>query len=89
MTVSSPYGSTGYFHSITKKSFSKGIGITMNNVTKKIASKIIERGTVNFELIRGTALLCVDNNPKIITLRPGDKIKITNSAKIAKIVELV
>jgi len=89
ITVSNPYGSTGYFHSITGKSFSEGLGVAMNNVTKKITSKIIKKGIVNFELIRGTALLCVDNNPKIITLKSGDRVRITNSSQVAKIVELV
>ena len=89
MVVSSPFGSTGYFKSITGKSFNNGIGIGMNNLTKPIATKIIKKGKVKFELTRGEAYLCADNNPKIINLKPGDQATISNTNKIAKVVELI
>ncbi len=89
IVVSSPFGSTGYFNSITGKPFNRGIGVAMNNITKKIATKILKKGMINFELIRGEAFLCADNNPKLINLKPGDKVKISNTGKVAKIVELI
>jgi len=84
--ISTPFGSTGYFHSISQTSFREGIGITLNNAT--IGKKTIILPD-SFEIIitldRGPAIICSDNNPKIFDLKANQMISIKKSSETAKI----
>jgi NAD+ kinase len=85
VVVSTPFGSTGYFHSITKTSFKKGIGFAINNATIKTKTLIAKNPTIVFVLHRGIAQLSADNDPRIIKLKPGSKVTITLSSTVARI----
>jgi NAD+ kinase len=87
IVIATTFGSTGYFHSITRKKFNKGIGIAFNNTT--IEQKPIflpENARVEFTLTRGEAFVVADNEPRMILLTPGKSITIMTSSKKAKLI---
>lgn len=88
IVVSTAFGSTGYFQSITGKSFQKGFGVAFNNTTEKVSPlNLKDNETVTFKLIRGKATLSFDNNPDIFNIDEGSQITFKLSQKIAKIYE--
>jgi len=90
LVISTVFGSTGYYYSITKKSFSKGIGVAFNNIHKKIKHLVIkERDEIKIEITRGDAVLVADNNPEIIELCENDVVQIKKTEQIARLIELI
>lgn len=89
IVVSTPFGSTGYFKSITGKSFQQGFGVAFNNTTEKTAPILLkDKDTLTFELVRGRATLSFDNNPDIFNIDEGSQVVFKLSDKVAKIHEL-
>lgn len=89
IVVSTPFGSTGYFKSITGQSFEKGFGLAFNNTTEKLEPQFFtEKDEVNFKLVRGQAGLTSDNNPDIFPIAEGSEIIFELSHQKAKIYEL-
>ena len=87
--VATPFGSTAYYHSITRKSFEKGIGIAFNNPTKPVNHLVLkEDSNIEIELVRGEASFATDNDPKILDLIEGQLIKIKKAEETAKIIEI-
>ncbi|MEM7816858.1 MAG: hypothetical protein QXZ20_03015, partial [Candidatus Aenigmatarchaeota archaeon] len=87
IVISTPYGSRGYFKSITRKTFEKGIGIAFNNTTKKMKPMIIDDNSIIEILInRGKGVIAFDNNPRLIRIKDRDVIKIKKSEKKARII---
>ncbi|MBR9690954.1 hypothetical protein GOV08_04690 [Candidatus Woesearchaeota archaeon] len=88
VVVSTPWGSTGYFKSITQKSFEKGFGVALNNVqkTKKNTYFLDKKAKIEIEMTRGDALVTHDNDKKVFLMKTGDKITIKKLGKPAKIV---
>lgn len=88
VVVSTPFGSSGYYKSITGHTFDKAFGLAFNNTTEKVAPLILkENDTVSFYLKRGTATLSFDNNPDIFTIDEGSELKFKLSDQVAKIYE--
>lgn len=88
IVISTPFGSTGYFKSITDQTFSKGFGVAFNNPTEKVSPIIFkEEESMIFSLIRGKATLSFDNNPDIFVIDEGSEIIFKLSNQIAKIYE--
>ncbi|EKD90966.1 MAG: ATP-NAD/AcoX kinase [uncultured bacterium] len=86
LVISTHFGSTGYFKSIVKKSFKKGLGLAFNNLTASLKPiKLSLKDKVLIKIVRGPAVLAVDNNPKIINLKESDEIQIRTSEKVAQI----
>ncbi len=89
IVVSTPYGSKAYYKSISGKSFGKGIGLAFNNINKKIKNLVLsDKARIKVEILRGDAMLSVDNNKKIIKLVKGEEVLIKKSEQVAKILEL-
>lgn len=89
IVVSTPFGSTGYFKSITGQIFEKGFGLAFNNTTSQLAPLFFkEKDTVTFKLVRGEATLSFDNNPDIFNVDEGSELVFKLSDKTAKIYEL-
>ncbi len=87
--VSTPFGSTGYYYSIAKKKFSKGIGIAFNNLTKRMRYLVLnENAKVRISIVRGVALLSHDNDPHMLRLRQGDVIEIRKANEIARMIKV-
>lgn len=88
IVLSTPFGSTGYFKSITGQTFEKGWGLAFNNTTEKISPLFLkEEETVTFKLVRGAATLSFDNNPDIFKIDEGSEVTFKLSDKVAKIYE--
>lgn len=86
VVFSTSFGSTGYFKSITGQSFNKDFGIAFNNLTEKVAPIYFSaKDKFEIEIVRGPALLSVDNNPEIIELKEGNKFKVEVSSEVALI----
>ncbi len=86
IVAATPFGSTGYFKSITNESFNHGFGLAFNNITERKNPVIFsDKDTAEFNLIRGKATLTFDNNLKITNLREGTKLVFNLSGQAAKI----
>lgn len=89
IVVSTPFGSTGYYHSISKKSFDKGIGVAFNNLTEKRKHLVVnENSVIKLRITRNEAVLCADNNPRIFHLKEGEMVTISKSREKARIVKI-
>ena len=87
LVIATPYGSTAYFHSITKKTFTKGIGIAFNNTTVSHAPLLLTgKEKIEMQINREKAILTADNNPRLVNLHPGKKVVIQRSQKTASLI---
>ncbi|MBI2022824.1 NAD(+)/NADH kinase [Candidatus Daviesbacteria bacterium] len=86
VVIATAFGSTGYFKSVTGKTFETGINLAFNNTTEKIEPLFLNKwDLIKIKIIRGPAALSVDNNPKIPTLKEYDEVKIKVSDKTTTI----
>lgn len=77
LIVATPFGSTGYYRSITHSLFRIGIGIAFNNTTEPIDHLVVEEDClISLEILRGPAVLVADNDPEQIDLQSGDQVEI-------------
>ena len=89
VVVSTPFGSTGYYYSVTKKKFSKGIGIAFNNLTKKMDHMALnENVRVRIKIIRGVGFLSYDNDPNMVRVHEGDVVEIRKAKEHAQIIKI-
>lgn len=80
LVVATPFGSTGYFSSISHCSFRVGVGVAFNNSTELINHLVISEDSVVRVLVtRGPAVLAVDNNPERVPLDPGSVVTIRHA----------
>jgi len=86
--VATPFGSTGYYKATGGKRFTKGIGVSFNNLhNKNIESFVIpESSVVELKIIRGTAGLFADNDEDLIELQAMDAVTIRKSESIANFI---
>lgn len=86
IVISTPFGSTGYFKSITQQKFKEGFGVAFNNITEKTDPLFLkDEGSVIFNLIRGKATLSFDNSPDIFNIDEGSELIFKLSDQVAKI----
>ncbi len=87
VVVATAFGSRAYYKSITKTSFSEGVGIALNNCSiEQRGIKTSRDKTIRVKILRMTADFAVDNDTLIETLEPGDEIVITASAEKMRLV---
>lgn len=87
--VSTPFGSTGYFSSITRKTFRKGIGIAFNNTVKKERHMVVpESSVIRAKVTRGAGYMACDCSRKVIPLKVGDRIDVRRYGKPANIIQI-
>ena len=87
--VSTSFGSTAYFHAVTKSCFKKGkLGIAFNNSTIKVDPIIVSNNSIiEFELLRGEATLSADNDRRITRIHTKEKIKINKAKERFKLIK--
>jgi NAD+ kinase len=86
--ISTPFGSTGYYRSITDGIFEVGIGVAFNNSTEQVDHMVLrEDSEVEIRIMRGPAVAYADNNEQEISLKAGDKIVIRKSDEVARIIK--
>lgn len=87
VVFSTPFGSTGYFYSITKETFNTGLGIAFNNIhqgnTK--TQNLPENAKIKIKILRGPAVLASDNNPDLFDLPEFVEILIKKAPQAARL----
>jgi NAD kinase len=77
IVATTPFGSTGYYQSITRKAIESGFAVAFNNTTKDLEPlKFTPIQDIKVVIVRGPGSLSSDNNPKIYSLKEHDEIKI-------------
>lgn len=86
IVASTPFGSSGYFKSITQQTFTNGFGLAFNNTTQKIDPVFLGKDDqVQFKLVRGMAILTFDNSSQVFPVEIGKTITFKMSSQKAKI----
>ena len=89
IVAATPFGSTAYFYSVTRKKFVRGIGLAFNNTTIHLPPQVLpETARITITIIRNDAEFAADNNPAVLIVHPGDTITITKAHHPAKIIKL-
>jgi len=89
VVISTPYGSSGYYSSITRNGFDNGIGLAFNNVSDERKCLIVpEISTVEVNIIRGPGQFSFDTCKKIVSLNNLDKIIIKRAKQSARLIKL-
>lgn len=87
IVVATSLGSTGYFRSITKRIFNKGIGIAFNNTSESFDPVIVPEDAFSLAvtITRGPAVVYADNREDEVLLDDGGRVAITISPERAQI----
>ena len=89
LIAATPYGSTGYYKSIAKKTFKKGIGLAFNNPVKRTPARIVsEKSDIRVKVVKHSGWMASDCNRKVFPLKTGDYVEILKHPKPARIVKL-
>lgn len=89
LVAATPFGSTGYYRSITNSLFHLGMGLAFNNSTEPVNHLVLKESTdIKVEIIRGPAVLLADNDPKETKLENGDFVSIRKADHAARIIGL-
>lgn len=87
IVASTPFGSLGYFRSITDSVFYVGMGLAFNNSTESTDHMVIsDDSAVEIKVIRGPAECYADNNPKNIPLEEGESVTVKKSMEVFNLV---
>jgi NAD+ kinase len=90
VVISTPFGSTGYYKSITDGFFEVGIGVAFNNSTEQSIHMVLkEDSEIMVRILRGPAMAYADNHSEEIKLMPKDEIVIKKSEGKAKIIRVL
>lgn len=82
--VATPFGSTGYFRSITDSFFEVGIGIAFNNSTEQSDHMVVgDESIIEMSITRGPAIIYADNHEETIDLALGESVTIKKSPTTA------
>lgn len=85
--VSTPFGSSAYYRSITDSYFEVGIGLAFNNSTEQADHIVLKENTIiELCLLRGPGEVFCDNDPREVELVDGDTVVIKKSEEFAQIV---
>jgi NAD kinase len=87
VVISTAFGSSAYFYSITKKNFKSGIGIAFNNIRDRLRYKILKDGKITIKVTRGKATFSCDNSKDIIQLKEKDTFTVRKSKMKMRIIK--
>lgn len=87
LVLATPFGSTGYFSSISRRRLESGIGIAFNNCTSNPREPLIlpDTAIVRVDVTRGPGVLVYDNDPRSVVLREGHGFEVRRSAQRARV----
>ncbi|MBN1865914.1 NAD(+)/NADH kinase [Candidatus Sumerlaeota bacterium] len=86
LVVSTPFGSSAYYRSITHSTFRVGIGLAFNNTIEPINHLVLsEESEIRIRVTRGPALLAGDQLPDQIDLDRDDEVLIRKAEQNAVI----
>lgn len=85
IVVATPFGSTGYYRSITDSFFETGIGLAFNNSTEQMDHVVLDDAKViKIKITRGIVGVYADNQEEHLELKEGDEVVIKKSASVAQ-----
>ncbi|MDP6460534.1 MAG: hypothetical protein QGH59_02055, partial [Gemmatimonadota bacterium] len=77
VVVATPFGSSGYYRSITGGIFRIGLGLAFNNSTEQMDHIVLpESSVIRVRITRGPAMVASDNHPNTIPLERDDEVVI-------------
>ena len=89
IVVATPFGSTGYYRSITHSFFELGIGLAFNNSTERFDHMVLrDDAAITVSIVRGPAAVYADNRTDGKVLHEGDSVTIRKSASVAQIISV-
>ena len=89
LVLASPFGSSGYYRSITHSLFTIGLGLAFNNATEVVNHLVMKADSeIQVEILRGTALLFADNDMDKHRLETGDTLTLSRAQETATIIGL-
>ncbi|MFP4380355.1 MAG: hypothetical protein ACLFUS_07620 [Candidatus Sumerlaeia bacterium] len=84
LVVSTPFGSSAYYRSITNSTFRVGIGLAFNNTTEPVNHLVIgEDSVIRVQVTRGPAYLAADNDPNILTVKKENEMRVQRAEESA------
>jgi len=87
IVIATPFGSSAYYHSITKRNFNRGIGIAFNNPTKPMKPIVVNDGArIKLRIVREKATLSADNNPRVLELKENDVVEFRKAREKTRLV---
>jgi NAD+ kinase len=87
VVVSTSFGSTGYYQSIARRSFRKGIGLAFSNTVARQKHRVLgERANIRIRAVREDALLSCDNMAKLFRLKSGESVTVRASRKKTRVI---
>ena len=87
IVVATPFGSTGYYRSITDSFFEVGIGLAFNNSTEQADHVVLrDDSEIRIDILRGPAVVYADNQEETVELQEGEYATVEKSGEIAKII---
>lgn len=85
--VATPFGSTGYYRSVTRSRLQNGIGVAFNNLTKsREPLHLDDDGRIEMTIVRSQATLSSDNHPDVDMLEEGDTVVVSAADEVARMV---
>lgn len=89
VVFATPFGSSGYFRSITRSVVGAGFGVAFNNSTEERAPLLVDDGApVEVEVTRGPAVLVVDNDLRALPMRDGHRFRVAAAPERAVVLGL-
>lgn len=86
IVASTPFGSTGYYQSITKTTFKENFRIVFNNTVTTISPlEFTVDDKIILDIVRGPGEMTADNNPETIELMENNQVIIRVSDQTAQI----
>ena len=85
--VATPFGSTGYYRSVTRSRLQEGIGVAFNNLTTgKKPLHLDGDARIEMTIVRSQATLSSDNHPDVDMLEEGDTVVVSAADEVARMV---
>lgn len=89
IVVATTFGSTGYYKSITKHTFTEGFALAFNNPSEELPPKALGQDfSTTVTIIRDPGLVVVDNDPSQIVVDAGDEVSIVPAKQRARIIRM-
>ncbi len=90
VVAATPFGSTGYYRSITDSFFEIGIGLAFNNSTEQADHMVLpETAEIKLQIARGPAIVYADNQEKVLPVAEGDEITIRKSGQEFNLIKIL
>lgn len=89
LVVATAFGSTGYFRSVTRRSFQHGLGVAFLNTTRPFEPLLLDGDArVEIQIVRGPGQVTWDNDERTPIVREGHSLAVETSAVAAVVVGL-